>query len=74
MSLSLSAFTCPEKLDAENKYTCESCSQAVRAHKQLSLFSAANILVLQLKRFRLGMFGKINKHIDFPHKLNIQVC
>ncbi|EGD74763.1 hypothetical protein PTSG_07000 [Salpingoeca rosetta] len=68
----LEAFTCPEKLAADNKWKCESCNSHVRALKQLSVYKAPNILCIQLKRFRLGVFGKVNKHIAFPHQLNLK--
>lgn len=55
----LPAFTCPERLDANNLYRCAGCQNQVRAHKQLSLFQAPNILTIQLKRFRPGVFGKV---------------
>ena len=53
------AFTCPERLDSKNLYTCENCQSSVRAHKQLSVFHAPNLLCIQLKRFRLGVAGKV---------------
>ena len=44
----LEAFTCPERLDKENKLTCSGCQQKVRASKQLSLYQAPNILCITL--------------------------
>lgn len=59
----LEAFTCPERLDAKNLYRCENCQQQVRAHKQLSIYQAPNILCIQLKRFRPGFFGKVSRDL-----------
>jgi len=67
------AFTCPERLDKHNKLRCEGCSELVRAHKQLTIYEASNILCIQLKRFRVGVFGKVNKFVKFPEKLNLKV-
>lgn len=56
-----------------NKIKCEGCSEFVRAHKQLTIYEAPNILCIQLKRFRAGVFGKVNKFVEFPEKLNLKV-
>lgn len=68
----LEAFTCPERLDKENKLTCSGCQQKVRASKQLSLYQAPNILCMHLKRFRQGFQGKVNKPIQFPAVLHLR--
>ncbi|EDQ87341.1 uncharacterized protein MONBRDRAFT_27441 [Monosiga brevicollis MX1] len=68
----LEAFTCPEQLDKSNKYRCAGCDQLVRAHKQLSLYEAPNVLAIQLKRFRAGAHGRIDRFIQYPHQLNLK--
>lgn len=62
-------FFRPEILDGNNKYKCENCKKLVAARKQMSIFQAPNVLVIQLKRFE-GMFGcKIDKPIPFEEIL-----
>ena len=68
----LENFTCPERLDKENKLTCSGCQQKVRASRQLSLFQAPNILCVHLKRFRPGFQGKVNKPIQFEPTLRLR--
>lgn len=58
-----------EVLDGNNKYKCDKCKQLVKARKQMSLFQAPNVLVIQLKRFE-GIFGgKIDRAISFQEVL-----
>jgi ubiquitin carboxyl-terminal hydrolase 36/42 len=66
----LEAFTRAEKLDS--KYICSHCKKPSRARKQLSIYQPPNLLLLQLKRFRLGLFGKINKFVSFPVELSLR--
>jgi hypothetical protein len=68
----LEAFTNPQVLDIANKYTCSECSKQVRAEKRLTIHHAPNILVMHLKRFRVGFQGKINKKVEFPVDLGIK--
>eukprot|EP00051_Salpingoeca_urceolata_P016638 m.222513 g.222513 ORF g.222513 m.222513 type:complete len:371 (+) comp18736_c0_seq1:113-1225(+) len=68
------AFTCPERLDKSNKYKCGGCSREVRALKQFSIYNAPNMLLVHLKRFRPGFFGKVNKFIEFGTSLELQLC
>eukprot|EP00053_Salpingoeca_punica_P010830 m.96841 g.96841 ORF g.96841 m.96841 type:complete len:619 (-) comp15502_c1_seq1:191-2047(-) len=68
----LEAFTCPERLDKDNKIQCSNCGVKTRSYKQLSIFNAPNVLCMQLKRFRAGMFGKINRFIKFPLELDLR--
>jgi ubiquitin carboxyl-terminal hydrolase 36/42 len=60
-----------EYLDGANKYACEKCGRYVRARRGLAVAVAPNVLVLTLKRYTTGVFGKLNKtvslHIDTPH-------
>ena len=53
---------------------CVVCWGHDRALKQLSIYDAPNLLCIQLKRFRLGVFGKVNKRIEFPMQLNLKVA
>merc|ERR1712166_1093493 len=68
----LEAFTCPERLDKDNKLQCGGCGQMVRASKQLSMYRGPNLLCIHLKRFRLGFQGKINKKIAFEPLLELK--
>ncbi|KAL3503027.1 hypothetical protein ACH5RR_037476 [Cinchona calisaya] len=67
----LTQFTIPEDLDGENMYKCGRCATYVRARKQLTIHEAPNILTIVLKRFQEGSYGKINKYIRFPDKLDM---
>ncbi|KAI4388231.1 hypothetical protein MLD38_000578 [Melastoma candidum] len=62
-------FFKPEVLDGNNKYNCEKCKKLVPARKQMSVFQAPNILVIQLKRFEGIYGGKIDKAISFEELL-----
>ncbi|KAH0453279.1 hypothetical protein IEQ34_017603 [Dendrobium chrysotoxum] len=67
----LEQFTTTEVLDGENRYRCDRCKSFERAKKKLSVVEAPNILTIALKRFQLGKFGKLNKAIRFPVKLDL---
>lgn len=45
-------FRKPEMLDDDNKWYCNKCKDHVRATKQMELFKAPPILVVNLKRFK----------------------
>lgn len=45
-------FRRPEMLDDDNKWYCNKCKDHVRATKQMDLFKAPPILVVNLKRFK----------------------
>lgn len=72
----LQLFTAPERLDKENRWTCDpdsgGCGKKVRARKRLMIYQAPQCLVLHLKRFRPGLFGKVNKPITFAPRLNLR--
>ncbi len=68
----LESFTAPERLDKGNKYRCGRCKQNVRAEKRLTIYEAPNILLIHLKRFRVGMYGKINKPITYKSELSLR--
>ncbi|OWM88542.1 hypothetical protein CDL15_Pgr002309 [Punica granatum] len=65
----LHKFFQPEVLDGNNKYKCENCKKLVVARKQMSVFQAPNVLVIQLKRFEGIYGGKIDKVISFDDVL-----
>lgn len=67
----LQLFTAPERLDKNNRFKCEKCEKEVRARKQLLIAEAPHCLLLTLKRFRVGTYGKVNKHVDFSEELNL---
>ncbi len=48
---SLEHFNKAEILDGDNKYMCEKCMYKVKAHKQISISSLPDILIISLKRF-----------------------
>jgi len=67
----LEAFTKHEVMDGKNKYFCNECNDRVPAEKCLAIHDAPNILTVHLKRFRPGVFGKINQSIAFDHELSL---
>eukprot|EP00475_Leptophrys_vorax_P044966 TRINITY_DN9199_c0_g1_i4.p1 TRINITY_DN9199_c0_g1~~TRINITY_DN9199_c0_g1_i4.p1 ORF type:complete len:585 (+),score=114.01 TRINITY_DN9199_c0_g1_i4:235-1755(+) len=71
LSDALETFTNPEVLDSANKYMCPECKEQVRAEKRLTIHYAPNVLVIHLKRFRVGFQGKINKKVTFPVDLGL---
>ena len=52
-----------EWLDCDNKYKCDKCKKLVRASKGDKLHRSPNALVLSMKRYTVGRFGKINKRV-----------
>ncbi|KAK4767870.1 hypothetical protein SAY87_003011 [Trapa incisa] len=65
----LHKFFQPELLEGNNKYKCENCQKLVVARKQMLMFQAPNVLVIQLKRFD-GMYGgKIERVVSFDEVL-----
>eukprot|EP00250_Pteridium_aquilinum_P022204 c25323_g1_i6 orf=919-2988(+) len=60
-----------EVLDGSNKYRCEKCRKLTAARKQMSVFHAPNVLVIQLKRFENIYGGKIDRHISFEERMEI---
>lgn len=67
----LRKFTSTEILDGENKYQCSRCRSYERAKKKFRVLEAPNILIIALKRFQPGPFGKLNKWIQFPEILDL---
>jgi ubiquitin carboxyl-terminal hydrolase 36/42 len=68
----LEAFSRPDKLDVKNQYKCSHCSKPSRARKQITVYQQPNVLMIQLKRFRTGTMGKVNKYIRFPLELSLR--
>jgi hypothetical protein len=77
----LTEFKKPEVLDEDNMWYCNKCKEHVRAKKQLEIFKAPPIFIINFKRFKqggqssryLGMFGggggygqKIDLDVAFP--------
>ncbi|XP_010548553.1 PREDICTED: ubiquitin carboxyl-terminal hydrolase 19-like [Tarenaya hassleriana] len=67
----LDQFTAKEWLQGDNMYKCDRCNDYVKAWKHLTIHRAPNILTIALKRFQGGRFGKLNKKISFPEKLDL---
>ena len=47
----LERFSAREQLETDNTWYCSACKEHVRAHKQLTLWSTSEILIVHLKRF-----------------------
>ncbi|CAM6010941.1 unnamed protein product [Sphagnum balticum] len=65
----LCRFFQPEVLDGDNKYRCDQCKKLSPARKQMAMYRAPNVLVIQLKRFENIFGGKIDRHIVFEERL-----
>ncbi|KAL8587837.1 hypothetical protein ACOMHN_021055 [Nucella lapillus] len=69
----LAKFVKPDTLEAANAYDCERCGKKRPAKKRFSIHKAPNVLTIQLNRFGYSRTAaKINRHIQFPEKLNIR--
>jgi ubiquitin carboxyl-terminal hydrolase 36/42 len=66
-----SNFVDTETLDGSNKYKCGRCHAYVRAEKGAKIHVSPNVLILPLKRFQVGRFSKITKHVEFPIELDL---
>jgi len=67
----LRLFTAPERLDKKNSWRCETCSETVRARKQMTIYSAPNVLVLQLQRAWMNN-KKVTRPLAFSSELNLR--
>lgn len=75
----LKKFVTPELLDNQDKYFCTECNKKVDAIKKIHIWEPPNILIVQLKRFKVtevrpgyGMTSKTYSTIKFPtENLNI---
>lgn len=65
----------PEKLEGDNKYSCEVCNKKVEAIKGFRLKTISNILTIQLNRFELDMTTfdrkKVNDYVSYPFLLDM---
>eukprot|EP00931_Biecheleriopsis_adriatica_P103002 TRINITY_DN77898_c0_g1_i1.p1 TRINITY_DN77898_c0_g1~~TRINITY_DN77898_c0_g1_i1.p1 ORF type:complete len:649 (+),score=148.02 TRINITY_DN77898_c0_g1_i1:34-1980(+) len=68
----LRLFTAAERLDKKNGWKCGTCSEVVRARKQITIYSPPSCLVLHLKRFRFGERGKVTRPVLFESELNLR--
>ena len=57
-------------LDSDNKWKCDKCKQNVLSEKKVNFWELSPVLILCVKQFRKGV--KIDKHIEFPEKLNMK--
>lgn len=78
LQAALRLFTAPETLSKSNRYRCESCRRLTEAQKKFSVYSAPQILTVQLKRFFVhpmtGQPGKLNRPIAFPEHFDLASC
>ena len=52
-----------EKLDYNNRLTCELCKRKNKASKQTKIWKPPKILVIHIKRFHMDMFGRVTRKI-----------
>ena len=66
-------FCTSEELSAKlgNAYQCDACAGLVTARRSARLALPPNILILALKRYQPGIFGKINKTVSYPALLDL---
>lgn len=65
----LEAFTETELLDDENKWHCPRCQRFTRLTKKLTITRFPQVLVIHLKRFKLGpngYFKKLDTTVNYP--------
>ncbi|KAK9837579.1 hypothetical protein WJX74_000796 [Apatococcus lobatus] len=67
----LAAYMRQESLDGDNQYRCDRCDKNVDAVRSCRFEVLPNTLQICLKRFQVGFFGKISRHISFPGTLNL---
>ena len=66
----LNEFTQKEVLDKKNKWKCDNCNEIVQPQKEMKFWDLANVLIFSIKAFRLN--AKMEKHIEYPKKLNMK--
>jgi ubiquitin carboxyl-terminal hydrolase 36/42 len=56
-----------EVLEGADAYRCDKCKQLSAATKRITIDNSMppNVLVLHLKRFKSGGYGKVNTHVAF---------
>ena len=66
----LKHFIKEEQLDEHNMYNCEKCKDINKAHKSMILWETPQMLVIQIKRFKINKYGvktkKINTNVEYP--------
>ena len=70
----LEYFSMEEILDEQNKWFCPRCREFVCAQKKMDIWSLADNLVIQLKRFVAGRVSSSKKYdgmIEFPDELDM---
>ncbi|KAF1861686.1 hypothetical protein Lal_00026101 [Lupinus albus] len=74
LASALESFTKLEYI--ESNFKCDGCKGEVSLEKQLLLDQAPLVAALHLKRFKTdGTFvEKLDKHVDFPLELDLQLC
>jgi ubiquitin carboxyl-terminal hydrolase 4/11/15 len=73
LSSCFSFFAAPEVLDENNKWLCPNCREFVCARKTLDIWSVADVMVIQLKRFVGGgrSLRKLETFVDFPDEIDM---
>jgi hypothetical protein len=64
-------FTGGEDLKGGNAYACDACGALTAARKWARVAAAPNVLVLALKRYTGGLFGKLNKRVTYGASLEL---
>ena len=72
LTLAVLLLSADEWLDGENRYQCDGCHSRVRARRSVKFEVAPNCLVLCLKRFGMGRFGKNNRRLAFGETLDLR--
>jgi len=68
-----------KELDKENMFFCKNCNKNLKGFKKIEIFKAPNILIIQLKRFKLKAASlmelvqnrKNEAHVDFQGYLDL---
>ncbi len=60
-----------EELRGGNAYACERCAALTPARKVARIAAPPNLLVLALKRYTGGFFGKLNKRVAYGATLDL---
>jgi ferredoxin len=69
-----------KELDKENMFFCKNCNKNLKGFKKIEIFKAPNILIIQLKRFKLKAASlmelvqnrKNEAHVDFQGYLDLR--
>ena len=72
----LNHYTDEEQLDDDNRITCDFCLEKNNSYKSHFIKRTPKILVIQLKRFKVNMYGQVcgknTKFVDYPlNKLDL---